>query len=50
MRIILSYLTLLERQIQVLSNMIEVMVRPEECLNRKFEWGVTKILGLVTQI
>ena len=47
MRVLSSHLTPLERQVQESSNITKAMKVPEECLNRKSEWGGTKIPGIV---
>ena len=42
MRILSTHLTPLERQVQESANILKAMTHPQECLNRKSEWGGPK--------
>ena len=39
MRILSTHLTPLDRQVQESANILKAMIHPQECLNRKSEWG-----------
>ena len=47
MRVLSSHLSPLERQVQESSNITKAMKVPDECLNRKSEWGGTKIPDII---
>ena len=49
MRILSTHLTPLDHQVQESANILKAMIHPQECLNRKSEWGGAKIPGIVVQ-